>query len=145
MDIYLISQHFLVLFNFICIPILSLLVSFDICFLRNNFIYLCLAVLDLWCCTSFSLALGSRGHSICSALASHCGGCSCEPQGLGHPDSAGVGLHSCGSWALEDTINNCGPRASQLHSLWDLPRSGIEFASPALAGRFFTAEPPGKL
>ena len=26
----------------------------------------------------------------------------------------------------------------------DLPDPGIEFVSPALAGRFFTAEPPGK-
>ena len=26
----------------------------------------------------------------------------------------------------------------------DLPDPGIESASPALAGRFFTAEPPGK-
>ena len=27
---------------------------------------------------------------------------------------------------------------------WDLPRSGIKPVSPALAGTFFTAEPPGK-
>ena len=27
----------------------------------------------------------------------------------------------------------------------DLPDPGIETASPALAGEFFTAEPPGKL
>ena len=27
----------------------------------------------------------------------------------------------------------------------DLPESGIEPTSPALAGRFFTVEPPGKL
>ena len=27
---------------------------------------------------------------------------------------------------------------------WDLPGSGIEPVSPALAGEFFTAEPPGK-
>ena len=29
--------------------------------------------------------------------------------------------------------------------MWNLPRSGIEPVSPALAGRFFPAEPPGKL
>ena len=29
-------------------------------------------------------------------------------------------------------------------SLGDLPDPGIESASPALAGRFFTSEPPGK-
>ena len=28
--------------------------------------------------------------------------------------------------------------------MWDLPRSGIEPMSPALAGGFFTTEPPGK-
>ena len=27
--------------------------------------------------------------------------------------------------------------------MWDLPGSGIEPVSPALAGRFFTTEPPG--
>ena len=28
--------------------------------------------------------------------------------------------------------------------IWDLPRPAIEPSSPALAGGFFTAEPPGK-
>ena len=28
--------------------------------------------------------------------------------------------------------------------MWDLPRSGIESGSPALAGGFFTTEPPRK-
>ena len=28
--------------------------------------------------------------------------------------------------------------------IWDLPRSGIKSVSPALAGRFFTTEPPRK-
>ena len=32
-----------------------------------------------------------------------------------------------------------------LHSMWDPPGSGIKPVSPALAGRFFTTEPPGKL
>ena len=31
-----------------------------------------------------------------------------------------------------------------LHSPGDLPNPGIKPASPALAGRFFTTEPPGK-
>ena len=30
------------------------------------------------------------------------------------------------------------------HGTWDLPGSGIKLLSPALAGGFFTAEPPGK-
>jgi len=29
--------------------------------------------------------------------------------------------------------------------MWDLSRSGLESVSPALAGGFFTTEPPGKL
>ena len=28
--------------------------------------------------------------------------------------------------------------------MWDLPGSGTELVSPALAGGFFTIEPPGK-
>ena len=28
--------------------------------------------------------------------------------------------------------------------MWDPPRLGIKLTSPALAGGFFTAEPPGK-
>ena len=31
-----------------------------------------------------------------------------------------------------------------LRGMWDLPGPGIESVSPALAGRFFTTEPPGK-
>jgi len=32
-----------------------------------------------------------------------------------------------------------------ISSFRDLPDSGIKHTSPALAGRFFTTEPPGKL
>ena len=53
---------------------------------------------------------------------------------------------------------NCSPPGSFVHgnsqarilewdaisSSGDLPDPGIESASPALAGRFFTTEPPGK-
>ena len=31
-----------------------------------------------------------------------------------------------------------------LHGMWDLPRSGIEPVSPALAGGFLSTAPPGK-
>ena len=31
-----------------------------------------------------------------------------------------------------------------LCGMWDLPGSGFELVSPALAARFFTTEPPGK-
>ena len=40
-------------------------------------------------------------------------------------------LSCCGSWAL------------LLHSMWYIPRPGIEPLSPALAGGFLTTGPPG--
>ena len=41
-------------------------------------------------------------------------------------------------------LSNCGSRAQPLHGMWDLPRRGLEPASPALAGRLPTTAPPGK-
>ena len=41
-------------------------------------------------------------------------------------------------------LSNCGPRAQLLRGMWDLPRPGLEPASPALAGRLSTTAPPGK-
>ena len=51
---------------------------------------------------------------------------------------------SCVSRALGHRLGSCGAWAQLFHGMWDLPRSGIEPMSPALAGRFFTTEPPGK-
>ena len=41
-------------------------------------------------------------------------------------------------------LSSCGSRAQLLRDMWDLPRPGLEPASPALAGRFSTTAPPGK-
>ena len=41
-------------------------------------------------------------------------------------------------------LSSCGSRAHLLHVMWDLPRPGLEPASPALAGRLSTTAPPGK-
>ena len=41
-------------------------------------------------------------------------------------------------------LSNCGSRAQLLRGMWDLPRPGLEPASPALAGRLSTTVPPGK-
>ena len=41
-------------------------------------------------------------------------------------------------------LSSCGSRAQLLRVMWDLPRPGPEPVSPALAGRFSTAAPPGK-
>ena len=47
---------------------------------------------------------------------------------------AAHGLSSCGSQALEHRFNSCGAQVWQLCGMGDLPRSGIELMSPALAG-----------
>ena len=52
-------------------------------------------------------------------------------------------LSSCSSWALEHRLNSCGAWAQLFHSMWHLPRSGIEPMSPPPADGFFT-ESPGK-
>ena len=54
------------------------------------------------------------------------------------------GLNSCGSRALERRLSSCGTRAQLLRGMWDLPGTGLEPVSPALAGGFLTTEPPGK-
>ena len=41
-------------------------------------------------------------------------------------------------------LQSTGSIVQVLLSTWGLPGSGIECVSPALAGRFFTTEPPGK-
>ena len=41
-------------------------------------------------------------------------------------------------------LSNCGSWAQLLHGMWDLPRPGLEPASPAPAGRFSTTAPPGE-
>ena len=41
-------------------------------------------------------------------------------------------------------LSSCGSWAQLLRGMWDLPRSGLEPVSPALAGRFSTTAPPGK-
>ena len=49
------------------------------------------------------------------------------------------------SWASHSgaQAGSCGAWAWLLHGMWDLPGSGIEPMSLALAGGFFTTEPPG--
>ena len=54
------------------------------------------------------------------------------------------GLNGWGSGALEHRVSSWGAQASLLCGMWELPGPGIEPVSPALAGRFFSNEPPGK-
>ena len=54
------------------------------------------------------------------------------------------GFSGCGSRALEHRFGGCGSWAYLLLCVWNLPGSGINPVSPALAGRLFTPDPPGK-
>ena len=55
-----------------------------------------------------------------------------------------AGLSSWCSQSLECATSTWTPRAQLLLRMWTLPGSGIDPASPALAGRFLTSLPPGK-
>ena len=46
--------------------------------------------------------------------------------------------------AVASPVAETSAWAQLLCGMWDLPRSGVEPVSPALAGGFFTTEPPGK-
>ena len=54
------------------------------------------------------------------------------------------GLSSCSSQDPEDKFNSCGTQVQLLRGMWNLPRSGIEPISPALAGSFLPTVPPGE-
>ena len=106
---------------------------------QTSCIYLFPAVLDLHDCSGFPLVAGNRDCSLAAvsglltAVASRC-----SAQALGPAVSEEVAprpLHR---------PNSCGAWASLLCGMWDLPEPEIEPMSPALAGGFFTAEPPGK-
>ena len=59
-------------------------------------------------------------------------------------EGAPRGLFSCGVQAAECGLNSCGMWDYLLLGMWDLPGARIEPMFPALAGRFFTTEAPGK-
>ena len=92
------------------------------------FIYLFLAVLGLCFCARAFSSCGKRGplfiavHRPLTIVASLVA----EPRLQTH------------------RLSSCGSRAQLLRGMWDLPRPGLEPASPALAGRFSTTVPPGK-
>ena len=55
----------------------------------------------------------------------------------------GLWVHKA-SVASAHRLSSCGAPAQLLHGIWNLPRSGIEPASPALAGRLLSTLPPGE-
>ena len=100
----------------------------------------------LQCCVGFSLVAEGGGYSLVAV------------RGLIAVASLGAGHRLWGSWASallahgpvlqlpgsKHSLSSCGAQAWLLPGVWDLPGSGIKPVSPALAGRFFTTEPPGK-
>ena len=114
----------------------------SLCILKNN-LYLFWTVLSLCCCMGFSRVAAVAGQSLVVVhgplLLWSRGSGACRLPQLQHAGSvvAAPKLQSTG-------FSGCGARAQLLHSIWDLPRPGIEPMSPALEGGFFTTEPPGK-
>ena len=93
----------------------------------------------------FSLVVASGG----CVWPSHCSGFSLQSTGSRALQASLVtagGLSNCGSGsgAPEHKLNSCGSGALELRSMWNLSRPGIKPRSSALAGRFFTTEPPEK-
>ena len=104
-------------------------------------------MLGLRCCSVLSLVAASGGYSslrcvgfslhwlllLQSTSSRHTGFNSC---GVGSVDAA-LGLQS-------HCLSSCSTWVYLSCSTWDLPKSGIEPVSPALAGGFLTTGPPGK-
>ena len=97
--------------------------------------YLFLSVLGLWCYVGFS-RVAKRGRY--SLVAFHPGSFSCSQQG-----SRCSGFRSRISQALEHRLNSCGSGLS-CSVAWGSSWIGTQPVSTALAGGFFTPEPPGK-
>ena len=61
-----------------------------------------------------------------------------EQQALGRAD-----FRNCSSQTLERGLSSCDS-VLIARGMWNLPRSGMEPRSPAMAGRLFITEPSGK-
>ena len=105
-----------------------------LCCLLFEYIFICLFSY-FWLCWVF---IAVWAFLTCSAWASRYSGFSCcRTQALGRLD-----FSRCGLWALAHRLSSWSTRAQLLRSLWNPPRPGIKPLSPALAGGFFTTEPP---
>ena len=143
--------------KFICVIFQILHISDIIWYLTffflNKFMYVCMYLFIFGHIGSLLLRVGflqlrRAGATLCcGAWASHHGGFSCcGAQALGVRASVVVvgRLSSCGLRALEHRLSSCGVHAQLLRGMWDLPGSGLETMSPALADGFPTTAPPGK-
>ena len=97
-------------------------------FIFFKFIYLFLAVLGLRFCARTFSSCGERG-----------------PLFIAVRGPLTVAASLVAEHRLQTRrLSSCGSRAQLLCGMWDLPRPGLEPVSPALAGGFSTAAPPGK-
>ena len=121
------------------IPVCSLLLSlttfgklFKIFYLKKKLfllIYLFLATLDLPCYVwAYSSCGKQRLLSSCDTSASLC-------SSFSHRRARSPECTGSVAWRASLVL---------LHDTWNLPRTGMEPMSPALAGRFLTTGPPGK-
>ena len=124
---------------FLILFIIGFFLFCPLLFLKNNFIFGCIESL-----LSHGLFLSCREEGL--SLVVVCGLLVAEHRLCGALAVvvAARGLSSCNSQALEHRLDGCGAWAYLLCSLWDLPGSAVEPRTPALTGRFFTSEPPGK-
>ena len=106
-------------------------------FLKKS--YLFTAALALWCAWAFLQLWAARATLSLHAQAAGGAALCCGARALGR-----ACFSSCGSWALGRRLSHCGSRVQLLFVIWELAESGIEPVSLALAGGFFTTEPPGK-
>ena len=100
------------------------------------FIYLFIYFLNFWLCWVF---VSVQGLSLVAASGGHSSS-RCAVRGPLTIAASLVAEHKLQMRRL----SSCGSRAQLLLGMWDLPRPGLEPASPALAGRFSTTAPPGK-
>ena len=93
-------------------------------------------LLQLWRAGS-TLQLWWRAFIAVTSLAVEPGLWAHRPQQLPY-------MSSVAASGLEHRLSSCEARGEWFCSMWDLWRPGIKLMSPALAGRFFITEPPGK-
>ena len=97
-------------------------------FFFYKFIYLFLAVLGLRFCARAFSSCGERGPLFIAVRG---------PLTIAASLVAGHRLQT-------HRLSSCGSRVQLFRGMWVLPRPGFKPVSPALAGRFSTAAPPGK-
>ena len=110
-----------------------------------NHLFLC-----FWLCWVFTAAWafsgrGERGYSLVavSGLLGVVSSLVAEHGLWGARASAAAEFNGCGSRAAGHRLSSCGSWAPLLQAMWNLPRSGMEPVSPALAGRFLPTSHQG--